>query len=101
MAAGLTDHLMDMADVVRVMLVNKAESNRERVRRYRDRAEECRTHAADMQHPDARAGLIRAAEAYERMTNAITQAMGGRLHPARSKLRHYRFAKSLDTRPLL
>jgi hypothetical protein len=81
MAAGLTDHLMDMADAVRVMLMNKAESNRERVRRYRDRAEECRTHAADMQHPDARAGLVRAAEAYERMANAIAQAMGDYIPP--------------------
>ena len=81
MAAGLTDHLMDMADAVRVMLMNKAESNRERVRRYRDRAEECRTHAADMQHPDARAGLIRAAEAYERMAKAIAQAMGDYIPP--------------------
>jgi hypothetical protein len=85
MAAGLTDHLMDMADVVRVMLMNEAESNRERVRCYPDRAEECRTHAADMQHPDARAGLIRAAEAYERMANAIAQAMGDYIPPIQTE----------------
>jgi len=47
------------------------ESARDRMRRYRDRAEECRAHAAEMKDPDARAGLIQVAESYERMAGAI------------------------------
>ena len=63
------------------MLMNKAETNKERVRRYRDRAEECRIHAAEMQHRQAREGLLVAAAAYERMADAITQALGDYIPP--------------------
>ncbi len=47
------------------------ESDKEKIRRFRDRAEECRTHAAQMSDPDARSGLIQVAESYERMADAI------------------------------
>jgi|GEM_PF-4682744 len=47
------------------------ESDKEKIRRFRDRAEECRAHAAQMSDPDARTGLIQVAESYERMVDAI------------------------------
>ncbi len=68
---------MDMADIVRVVEpMKKAETDRERVRRCRDRAEECRMHAAAMKDLTARAGLIQVAENYERMADAIARALG-------------------------
>jgi hypothetical protein len=48
-----------------------AKSEKEKIRRFRDRAEECRAHAAEMKDPDACAGLIQVAESYERMADAI------------------------------
>lgn len=48
-----------------------AKSENEKIRRFRDRAEECRAHAAEMKDQDARAGLIQVAESYERMADAI------------------------------
>jgi hypothetical protein len=47
------------------------ESDKEKIRRFRDRAEECRAHAVEMKDSDARAGLIQVAESYERMADAI------------------------------
>jgi len=46
------------------------------MRRYRDRAEECRAHAAEMKDPTARAGLLQVAQNYERMADAIERALG-------------------------
>ena len=48
----------------------------EKIRRFRDRADECRAHAADMKELDARTGLIRVADAYDRMASAIEAKLG-------------------------
>jgi hypothetical protein len=44
-----------------------AESDRDKIRRFRDRAEECRIRAARMKDPATRQSLIQVAESYERM----------------------------------
>jgi hypothetical protein len=53
-----------------------ATSEKEKIRRFRDRADECRAHAAEMKDPEARAGLIQVAESYERMADAIEAKLG-------------------------
>jgi hypothetical protein len=47
------------------------ETDRQRAKRYRERAEECRRNAANMQDPDARKGLLQVAGAYEQMAENI------------------------------
>jgi hypothetical protein len=61
-----------------------ANSEKEKIRRFRDRAEECRAHAAEMKDPDARAGLIQVAESYERMADAIEAKLPEDTPPSRS-----------------
>jgi hypothetical protein len=58
-----------------------AESEKEKIRRFRERAEECRAHAAEMHDQDARAGLIQVAESYERMAAAIEMKLGEETPP--------------------
>ena len=43
------------------------QSDREKLQRFRQRAKECRAHAAEMKDPIARKGMIQAAESYEMM----------------------------------
>ncbi len=52
------------------------EIDRDKIRRYRDRADECRARAAEMHDPDARAGLIQVAESCERMAGIIEARLG-------------------------
>jgi hypothetical protein len=63
-----------MSGVVSLPL-NVAEAKRDRIRRYRDRAEECRRNGAGMHDPDARAGLMQVAEAYEQMAEALEDTL--------------------------
>ena len=58
--------------------MNKArETERNRARRYRDRADECRRNAAETKDPQARAGLIQVAQAYDQMAEAIEAKLDG------------------------
>ena len=45
------------------------------MRRYRDREEECRAHAAVIHDQTARNGLIQVAQSYERMAEAIEDTL--------------------------
>jgi len=43
------------------------ESPKDKLQRFRQRAQKCRIHAAEMKDPVARAGMIQVAEAYDQM----------------------------------
>jgi hypothetical protein len=45
----------------------EGENNSERAKRYRGHAEEIRSAAKDIKHPESRAALFRLAETYERL----------------------------------
>jgi len=58
------------------MLMNKiSETARDRMRRYRDQAEECRANAAEVKDLTARPGLIQVAQLYEIMAEAIEDTL--------------------------
>ncbi len=71
---------MDMADIVRMMdAMNKTgETDRDRMRRYGDQAEECRAGAAKTKDLilTARPGLIQIAQLYEIMADGIAATLG-------------------------
>jgi hypothetical protein len=50
----------------------------ERAKLYRAKAEEIRTTADGMSHPESRAALLRLAETYERLAVKIEEQSGGR-----------------------
>ena len=56
----------------------------DKVREYRDRAEECRSHAAEMHDPEARAGLIQVAQSYEVMAERLEARLASK-KPRQSK----------------
>ena len=59
------------------MPMNKAgETARDRMRRFRAGAEECRANAAKMKDLTARPGLIQVAQLYEIMAEAIASTLG-------------------------
>ncbi len=43
------------------------ESPKDKLQRFRQRAKDCRAHAAGMKDPVARAGMLQSAEAYDQM----------------------------------
>jgi hypothetical protein len=53
----------------------------DKARRFRDRAQECRSHAAEMHDPEARVGLIQVAQSYEVMAQRIEARLAGRKPP--------------------
>lgn len=55
------------------------EASAERARIYRLRAQEVRTAALDIRHPESRAALIRLAASYERLADNIDNATAVRL----------------------
>ncbi len=59
------------------------ESDKEKLARFRRRAQKCRDHAAEMKDPVARAGMIQAAEAYDQM--AVELAVRLNQHPPHLK----------------
>jgi len=59
-------------------------TDRDKARQYRDRAEECRTHAAEMHDPGARAGLVQVAQSYEAMAKRLEARLASK-KPPRSK----------------
>jgi hypothetical protein len=61
-----------------------AKSENEKIRRFRDRAEECRAHAAEMKDQDARAGLIQVAESYGEWPTPSRRSFAKTLRPSRS-----------------
>lgn len=48
----------------------------ERAKRYRAHAEEIRTTAEDIKHPESRAALLRLAETYERLASKLEAEQG-------------------------
>jgi len=56
-------------------------TDRDKARQYRDRAEECRTHAGGMLDPEARAGLLQIAQSYE----AMAKRLEAKLAPKKSR----------------
>jgi hypothetical protein len=50
-------------------------SDRDKIRRFRDRAEEFRVRSAERHEPDARARLIQVADSYERMADFLQQGL--------------------------
>jgi hypothetical protein len=49
----------------------------ERVQEWRRRAEELRAAAAHLGDPDARSGLLKAAESYDKMADELQQKLDG------------------------
>ncbi len=61
--------------------MSKAKAARDKVQQYRERAEECRVHAAEMKDPDARAGLLQVAQSYEVMAQRLEGRLGSEKPP--------------------
>jgi hypothetical protein len=59
-----------------MLMNNTGETDRDRMRRYRDEAEECRANAAKMKDLTARPGLIQVAQLYEIIADAIEDTLG-------------------------
>ena len=57
------------------------ESDRNRARHYLDRAEECRSQAAEMKDAGAREALVQVAQSYEAMAHRIEEKLASKPPP--------------------
>jgi hypothetical protein len=53
------------------------ETDREKIRRYRSMADECRARAAEMHYPEARAGLKKVAQSFDIIADFIETKISG------------------------